>query len=215
MAAVLLAPEIPVPQELEFRGFEHEPLTSFPVNSNVYGHFVSLLDRHLTAVRECRDSASDRRDGGAPSAAYTTVGVKRPRQSLQDSMEPPNEPPDDYGDRASSYGWQNPETNRRRLACPFYQHDIEVRRTASSCSRVGFLTFQELRQHLRRTHRVSLCELCSAACSSRAELHRHTTEGLHCWDGTTSRVSSVERWQILYRTLFPGDPIPSPCKLCN
>jgi hypothetical protein len=90
------------------------------------------------------------------------------------------------------------------------------------------------RGHLYRYHRIFQCQRCKELFKDQEALERHFLEVKSCelnlaepTEGITGNVekrlrsrkkthrdqSESERWQEIYRILFPREEVPSPCKL--
>jgi hypothetical protein len=112
-------------------------------------------------------------------------------------------------------------------------------RDSSSCKvshpyplRLNFL--KSNRGHLYRHHRIFPCQRCKTLFNDQQEVNDHLKEPKGCellevvqHDGITNEIveklrskkkahrdqSEEDRWKEIYQILFPGEMVPSPCKL--
>ena len=89
----------------------------------------------------------------------------------------------------------------------------------------------ENRGHLYRHHRIFPCQRCKQLFKNQDEVNKHLRESTPCKlsdddhpDGVTADIveklrskktaqrKEVERWQDIYKLLFPNEMVPSPCK---
>lgn len=109
------------------------------------------------------------------------------------------------------------------LACPFYRNDPVQHR---NCGMSKITRICDLRQHLRRHHRLPLfCGRCKEVCGDQPSFLHHQmfvncqpdlaapipqgwTEQLGdaIQKETLKGAKNDEKWQIIYRVLFPDDP---------
>ncbi|KAJ0308603.1 hypothetical protein Brms1b_009422 [Colletotrichum noveboracense] len=119
------------------------------------------------------------------------------------------------------------------FACPYFKHDQEKYGTKewNSCGGPGW-EIHRLKEHLKRVHRVKghRCNCCLQRWSSLKGLSEHQRSDVHCikqedtgddsidetqWGKIQERNRGMEgatKWTEIYKTIFPLDAVPSPCK---
>jgi hypothetical protein len=91
----------------------------------------------------------------------------------------------------------------------------------------------DYRSHLYRHHRIFPCQRCKELFEDQDQVSEHLKEANACElsytlqaDGVTSEIverlrsrkrthkdqTVVEKWQDIYKLLFPNEIVPSPCK---
>jgi hypothetical protein len=91
----------------------------------------------------------------------------------------------------------------------------------------------DCRTHLYRHHRIFPCQRCQELFEDQDQVSEHLKEANACElsyilqaDGVTSEIveklrsrkrthknqTEVEKWQDIYKLLFPNEIVPSPCK---
>ena len=82
------------------------------------------------------------------------------------------------------------------------------------------------RQHLRRTHVAPIqCRRCWQVMQNTEEMSRHVNADLRCEASPTQLEEGISQekmllinskwgatWEEIFEVLFPGAPVPSPCK---
>ena len=118
-------------------------------------------------------------------------------------------------------------------------HHTDLSLDSSQCHAHFRCVFSQLtenkREHLYRKHQIYQCPRCKDTFKNQESLdvHLHSSEWCERVDsevqveGITAQIerrlrskkkayreqSDVDRWKEIYRILFPGSEVPSPCKL--
>ncbi|KAH8747438.1 hypothetical protein F5882DRAFT_265966, partial [Hyaloscypha sp. PMI_1271] len=121
------------------------------------------------------------------------------------------------------------------FACPYRKHDPRTYchriRCWRPCALTPLETIARFRGHLYRYHRIFQCLRCKVLQTNEDELKKHVLEVKGCEvkegrpvEGITSDIekqlksrkkthrnqTEAERWQEMYRILFPMEEVPSP-----
>ncbi|CAG8955158.1 hypothetical protein HYFRA_00007174 [Hymenoscyphus fraxineus] len=125
--------------------------------------------------------------------------------------------------------------NHLKFACPYRKHNPRTYchrfRRWRCCALSPLDTIARVKGHLYRYHRISQCPRCKTLHAGPDDLEQHTLAVKSCElnheppaEGITDSIekklksrkkahraqSQAERWQELYRILFPGEEVPSP-----
>jgi hypothetical protein len=76
---------------------------------------------------------------------------------------------------------------------------------------------QRCKQTFKDAHALAAHEMAAAACevldmAPPCEITTYQEKQLRSKKHTTRKQSSREKWEDIYRLLFPNEKIPSPCK---
>ncbi|PMD47741.1 hypothetical protein L207DRAFT_576502 [Hyaloscypha variabilis F] len=123
------------------------------------------------------------------------------------------------------------EDDNNKFACPYRKRDprkycIQHWR---SCALTPLETIARVKGHLYRHHRIFPCQRCKQLFKDQDEVNSHLNEPKACEhtdaahaDGVTAEIveklrskkiaqrTELERWQDIYKLLFPEEMIPSP-----
>ncbi|KAM5368024.1 hypothetical protein ACJZ2D_009738 [Fusarium nematophilum] len=149
---------------------------------------------------------------------------------------------DDYDDsgkdghKSKKAKLQKEEAETKRFACPFFKHNPEGYRTSRTCMGPGWATVQRVKEHLLRRHQLPeyRCPRCfddfttepkyrdhvrrQEACSTRAQplakegINKEQAELLKKRKKNSSAKTEEDRWNEVYKILFPNEAVPSPCE---
>ncbi|KAF2878258.1 hypothetical protein BDV95DRAFT_600925 [Massariosphaeria phaeospora] len=158
--------------------------------------------------------------------------TKRSRKNYEESGK--DEDDEDRKKRARRSGSppDQCDTSLQRYACPFLKYNTPKYKVLKSCREPKRL--HRIKEHLYRVHRLHQCRRCKItfdtedatkehseadpACEVRPSRSEHSVEGVNDkkYGLLRSRAnlknkSEFERWEDMYRILFPDStPIPSP-----
>ncbi|KAH6708791.1 hypothetical protein BKA61DRAFT_678648 [Leptodontidium sp. MPI-SDFR-AT-0119] len=164
-------------------------------------------------------------------ATSTFRSLKRRHSRFGNGDEDDGQPPKRG---RSEPGLPSDTTEKLRYSCPYRKHNrqrynIHTHRT---CALSGFSSIARVKEHLYRTHRASIqCPRCSLQFRDQKALKTHlrsiavcnyvagqpvegfeldVEEKLKRRRKTAADQTDAERWEEIYRLLFPGQSVPSP-----
>ncbi|KAK4185811.1 hypothetical protein QBC35DRAFT_296604 [Podospora australis] len=115
-------------------------------------------------------------------------------------------------------------------ACPFYKHNPTKYKHVKTCCGPGWPSVHRVKEHVYRSHSSkNYCQRCMEHFESGEELQEHCQSEKpckliknktadFCSDAKEkslrarikSGLSEEEKWQDMYKMLFPGEKVPSP-----
>ncbi|KAF2466340.1 uncharacterized protein BDR25DRAFT_317733 [Lindgomyces ingoldianus] len=126
-------------------------------------------------------------------------------------------------------------SSRKRLACPYYKHDIDKYRHIPTCLGPGWASVHRLKEHIYRRHAMPIhCPRCYCTFKTESDLRGHqralegcTVQEAKGYDGydkeqekklkskkrCISGKTEEDKWNDIYMILFPEahpSAIPSP-----
>ncbi|KAK4213000.1 heterokaryon incompatibility protein-domain-containing protein [Rhypophila decipiens] len=109
-----------------------------------------------------------------------------------------------------------------RLACPYFQRNMECPRLRTACRGPGFETTARLKEHLYRAHHIHPCLRCGKIFESREAVSQHSqliqacnlvpwresfnpSQGFEDLQKEKLGKKTVRTWQQIFSILFPRD----------
>jgi len=116
-------------------------------------------------------------------------------------------------------------------ACPFYKHNQAKYKHVKTCCGPGWPSIHRTKEHIYRSHSSkNHCQRCLGYFESEDSLQEHCQSEKPCKLAKNKTVdfcsdaketllrarakaglSEEQKWQEMYKILFPGEPVPSPC----
>ncbi|PSN71693.1 hypothetical protein BS50DRAFT_569340 [Corynespora cassiicola Philippines] len=168
------------------------------------------------------------------SASQAPQRGKRMRSDDRDPGDGDDGSSDDSDDdeRPKKKKEKGPQRAIRRLKCPFYQRQPE-KYQKGACKGEGFTDLAKLKDHIKRRHTQPLkCVRCWSIMESAEQMSEHLQKDDICAKkpepqddrirqqllkqldfkkAPYSKAKNVEeKWEIMFKELFPGETIPSP-----
>jgi len=121
------------------------------------------------------------------------------------------------------------EVPGKKLACPFARHDPARYKSVKTCCGPGWADVHRVKEHIYRRHSLkNFCPRCFEHFDKPDLLKQHQRADVPCQlrdkspGGITeeqekllrmrakSNCSEEDRWEDMYRAIFPGEKVPSP-----
>ncbi|KAH6714386.1 hypothetical protein BKA61DRAFT_481996, partial [Leptodontidium sp. MPI-SDFR-AT-0119] len=125
------------------------------------------------------------------------------------------------------------EYDNKKFACPYRKHNPRKYcvQDSRSCALTPFETVARVKGHLYKYHRIFPCQRCKVQFQDQEEVNQHLKEPKGCElreiaqaDGITNEAveklrsrkrvhknqTEEDRWEEIYKLLFPDEVVPSP-----
>ncbi|KAK4038176.1 hypothetical protein C8A01DRAFT_37881 [Parachaetomium inaequale] len=190
------------------------------------------------SLDRCLDNSVSSAPAAGPAAAAAAAGVagrrrvKRGREEDDDVDESGGAGVVQGADKAKKKK-VNPKEKEgnggKKFACPFCKHDPVKYRKTKTCCGPGWDDVHRVKEHVYRRHSLkNFCPRCFEHFDKPDLLKKHQRADVPCKlrekspGGITeeqekqlrmrakSNCSEEDRWEEMYRSIFPGEKVPSP-----
>ncbi|KAK4196070.1 hypothetical protein QBC40DRAFT_13385 [Triangularia verruculosa] len=189
-----------------------------------------ILDRSMALILKRLDECLENPNSIPAPRRRVAKRARDDQETAVDNDRTATGATDDAIDSRSKKKLKHDATAGRRFACPFFKHNVAKYKHIKTCCGPGWKDVHRVKEHLYRRHSAkNSCARCFEQFEDEAALKAHQRSEEPCKleknnipDVITedkekllhlrakAGCSEEDKWQEMYRIIFPNEKIPSP-----